>query len=141
MKVVIGKLNLKLAPRIRIPPGRWPSRLRTGTEPPLQINNPSRAISRPIMTNSFPNGFILLASPCQGDALSLNTERGFGIPRAAATRGNDRKGARCSALSFSRAWLPRVKNPGLLLTRAQCTKNRQVPDRGEAIPAPQAWAR
>jgi len=37
----------------------------------------------------------------------------IGIPRAAATRGNDRRGAYSLSLSFSRAWLPRVKNPGL----------------------------
>jgi hypothetical protein len=43
----------------------------------------------------------------------MGSERGNGIPRAAATRGNDRINARSRGLSLSRVWLPRSKNPDL----------------------------
>jgi hypothetical protein len=43
----------------------------------------------------------------------MGSERRNGIPRAAATRGNDRINTRSRGLSFSRVWLPRAKNPGL----------------------------
>lgn len=43
----------------------------------------------------------------------MSNERRDGIPRAAGTRGNDRQGAYSLGMSFSRAWLPPVKNPGL----------------------------
>jgi hypothetical protein len=43
----------------------------------------------------------------------MGNERRNGIPRAAATRGNDRMNTRSRGLSFSRVWLPRAKNPGL----------------------------
>src|SRR5216683_5730511 len=80
--------------------------------------------------------------------LSIFMSRGrrVGIPRAAATRGNDRKGPHSLSLSFSRAWLPRVKNPRVFLIRTSAKRKSTIPHReGEwkqgAIPQPNPLAR
>src|SRR5438132_14405889 len=47
-------------------------------------------------------------SPLSRLSIFMSGEKRIGIPRAAATRGNDRKSAHSPPLSFSLAWLQRV---------------------------------